>query len=313
MKNTYYKKEPSIAPLMFLAAAAVILSGALTLLSGCGEKAAAAPEEETVYSVRTVRPEIKDMQEYLETGGDVITETSVDIFPDIGGKLVRLHAGLGDSVRKGQVIAEIDPSKPGLSYAHSPVRSPIDGTITEVPGKTGATVEASTVIARVGQIDRIQIKTLISEKDLGKVGPGQKALVVFEAFPGEVFPAAVSRMSPVVDPATRTREIRLDFTGPASRVAVGMFARVTIYTVLHAGRMVIPESALIRRYGGQSVFVAGPGGRAEERKVGTGISLNGFVEITEGLDGSEIIISEGQNLLSGGARVRVLSGEEIPS
>jgi multidrug efflux pump subunit AcrA (membrane-fusion protein) len=307
MKDTQRGRETSVLPVMVFAIAVSIASGILTLFIGCGEQRAAAVEE-MVYSVRTVRAEIRDMQEYFETGGDVITETSVEVFPDIGGRLLRLHAGLGDFVRKGEIIAEVDPSKPGLRYAPSPVRSPISGTITEVLGKAGATVEASSAIARMGQIERIEVKVLIPEKEMGRVRPGQRAAVSFEAFPGEVFPAKVSRQSPVVDPATRAREIRLVFTGNASRVCVGMFARVTIYTALHAGLRVIPESALGFGAGGRSVFVVTPQGRAEERAVGTGISLDGFTEITEGLEAGSMVVSEGQNLLSDGVKLRVLSG-----
>jgi multidrug efflux pump subunit AcrA (membrane-fusion protein) len=285
------------------------------LFTGCGKGESAdvpaIPTEETVYSVRTVQVEIRDIQEYLEAGGDVITETSVDIFPDIAGKLVRLHAGLGDFVQKGHIIASVDPSKPGLTYALSPVRAPISGTIIEVPGKIGATVGESSIVARVGQLGSIQVKALIPEKESGRVLLGQKANVSFEAYPGEVFPASISRLSPVVDPLSRTREIRLTFARPASRVSVGMFARVRIETLIRAGRTLIPESALSSR-GGQSVFVVGPDSRAEERKIDAGISLDGFTEVTGGLQAGEIIVSEGHGLLSDGVKVRVLS-EQRPA
>jgi multidrug efflux pump subunit AcrA (membrane-fusion protein) len=285
------------------------------LFTGCGKGEpagvpSAIPAEETVYSVRTVQVEIRDIQEYLEAGGDVITETSVDIFPDIAGKLVRLHAGLGDFVQKGQIIASVDPSKPGLTYTLSPVRAPISGTILEVPGKIGATVGESSVIARAGQLGSIQVKALIPEKQTGRVLLGQKAGVSFEAYPGEIFSALISRLSPVVDPLSRTREIRLTFTQPVSRVSVGMFARIRIETVVRVGRALIPESAVSR--GGQSVFVVGPDSRAEERMIGAGISLDGFIEVIQGLQAGEIIISEGHGLLSDGVKVRVLS-EQRPA
>jgi multidrug efflux pump subunit AcrA (membrane-fusion protein) len=267
-------------------------------------------ETETVYAVRTMTVEKRDIQEYLEVNGDVITETSVDIFPDMAGKLVKLNVMLGGAVKKGEVIAEIDPSKPGLAYALSPVKAPISGTVTSVSGKIGATVGTASVIAQVGQVDRIQVKTFIPEREIGKVRVGQSACVTFEAYPGRVYSARVSRLSPVVDPVTRTKEVRLSFLTTAENLSVGMFGRVRINTKLHAGRLVVPEDVVVRQDGKPAVFVLAGDGRVEKREIITGVSVDGVLEISGGLREGEIVVSEGQSLLEDGSKVRVVSPKE---
>jgi multidrug efflux pump subunit AcrA (membrane-fusion protein) len=308
--------ETHLLPVRILGIAAACITNIFlamligAFISGCAETGNAltlgADKEEAVYSVRTARAEKRDIQEYFETGGDVITETSVDIFPDIAGKLARLYVGLGDTVRKGDVIAAVDPSKPGLTYALSPVRAPISGTITDVPGKAGATVGPESVIARAGELHTIQVKIFIPEREIGKVNLGQSAAVSFEAYPGEEFAARVAVVSPVVDPVTRTKEARLSFTLPSSRLSVGMFARVTVCTALRTAHTSVPEIALIRQYGGQAVYVVNSEGRVELRTVSAGISANGFVEITAGLSVGETIVTAGGTLLRDGVKVHTL-------
>ena len=77
----------------------------------------------TVYSVKTqVLGNGQFLRDYLELTGDVVTETNVDVFPDTGGRLAVVHVQVGYSMVKGKtIIAEVDPSKPGASYAMSPV------------------------------------------------------------------------------------------------------------------------------------------------------------------------------------------------
>ena len=93
----------------------------------------------------------------LEVNGDVIPDSSVDLYADNSGKLSRLYVELGDYVRKGQIIAEVDPSKPGMSYTANPVKAAISGTVTSLPMDIGATVSTQVPLATVGQLQHLQV------------------------------------------------------------------------------------------------------------------------------------------------------------
>jgi RND family efflux transporter MFP subunit len=154
------------------------------------------------------------------------------------------------------------------------------------------------------------VKTFIPEREIGKVRVGQSACVTFEAYPGRVYSARVSRLSPVVDPVTRTKEVRLSFLTTAENLSVGMFGRVRINTKLHAGRLVVPEDVVVRQDGKPAVFVLAGDGRVEKREIITGVSVDGVLEISGGLREGEIVVSEGQSLLEDGSKVRVVSPKE---
>jgi multidrug efflux pump subunit AcrA (membrane-fusion protein) len=236
--------------------------------------------------VRVKAAEVKTLRPYLDQSGDVEASVEVAVYPDIGGKLVDLGVALGDSVEKGQAIASIDPSKPGASYTISPVTSPISGNVTSVPVDPGATVTTSTAIIKVGVIDELKIVVNLPERNSAKVKIGMSATVSLAALPGESLQATVSRVSPVLDPTSRTREITLKFLAKDGRVASGMYASVRISISPLADRVVIPMAAVVTRSDETYVFTVAStdgGTVAKKTAVKVGTDVDGEVEVTSGL------------------------------
>ena len=232
------------------------------------------------------------------------------VLSEIAGKLVRIRVSVGDRVGKADVVAEVDPSKPGASYALSAVLSPITGTVTSVPVQLGESVGMSTTIVKVGIIDRIEVIVLVPERDVAKLRLGMPAAVRLEALPGEELQAILSKLSPVVDSVSRTKEIRLKFAGQDPRVNSGMFAKVRLYTDAVADAIVVSESAIVTRSGKTYAFVvSGASGqeKAQRRDVRKGVSVDGMTAILEGIAEGERVVTVGQELLSDGTRVRVLA------
>lgn len=264
-------------------------------------------DEETIFAVNTHKVIKGRLYNYIEVNGEIEAETNVYIYPDISGKLLRLYVSPGDYVKKGAVVAEVDPSKPGTNYEPSPVKSTISGTITESSVEIGSTVSTSTGIVRVGHLEKLEIKTTVAEKYVSKIKLNQRAILAFDAFPGESFEAYISEISPVVDPDTRTMEITLKFKNSENRIKSGMFSQIKIVIENKQGVVKIPTDAIVSRFGESYVFVLNDDLTVEKRTVQTGIEIDNISEILEGLDGSEMIIVRGQTLLEDKAKVKVVS------
>ncbi|MBQ9539445.1 MAG: efflux RND transporter periplasmic adaptor subunit [Treponema sp.] len=291
--------------------ALVILSA---MLSSCGKKEAgdAVPQEEeaVVYAVNAYRISGGNLDEYLEFGGDVASTSSVDVMPDQAGKLTRILVSVGDRVKKDQVIAYVDASRPGMTYKASPVKAPAAGRVISFSPTVGATVSQAMVIARISSTDDLEIKTSVAERFISRVKQGQAASVTFDAYPGEVFTAKVFEVSPVLDTTTRTMAIKLRLSPPDSRVKVGMYARIRLITDSIQNAIVIPASTIVTRDGESYVFkVSGGEGQQSARlqKVSRGMTVDDRCEITSGLSVGELIISKGQSLLDDGSAVNVVS------
>jgi len=266
---------------------------------------------ESAYSVKVAEAKRATLASYIDQSGDVVAETSVDVYPDIGGRIASLAVEIGDRVRKGDVIAQIDPSTPGSLYSLSPVHSPISGTVTAMGVKTGAKVGTSTAVATVGVLDRLQIKTLVRERDVAAIKVGQRVVATFDAYPGEKFEASVARLSPVLDPTSRSRTATVVLAGDDGRIDPGMYARLRIYTEARVGVVAVPEEAIFERYGKVYAFVAvrkGDADRAELREIAKGATVDGVVEAKGGIEAGERVVTAGRTALGDGALLRIASG-----
>ena len=268
-------------------------------------------------AVSTVKAEALILKDFVLTNGEVETQVSVDVFPSIGGKVVQMKVSLGSSVNKGDVIAYIDPSEAGSYYVNSPVTAPISGSILTSTVKVGQKVTASSVIAKIGDISNLQVTAKVPERYVAYLKEGQKAQITFQAYGDQVFDASVFRISPVVDPATRTKEIILHFDKDYPQINAGMFAKVKLFTVDYSGYPAIPQDALTENSDEYFLFVVKEDSTVTKRKVLRGQNVDGYVQILEGLTAGEVVVTEGMLTLYEGAKVRDISGnvefkEEAP-
>jgi multidrug efflux pump subunit AcrA (membrane-fusion protein) len=86
--------------------------------------------DKPVFSVRIAEAEIRTLTAYLEVNVDIVSARQVEAFPDVEGKLVSVMVELGSPVQRGQRIAQVDPSRPGIQ---SCIRSSGAGKRIEYP------------------------------------------------------------------------------------------------------------------------------------------------------------------------------------
>lgn len=256
------------------------------------------------YSVKTITAEKQTLHDYVITNGNVKTKTSVQVFPSIGGKIVETLVSLGSHVDKGDVIAKVDPSTAGSHYALSSVTAPISGSILSSPVRAGTQVSANTVVTTIGDIENLQVTANIPERYVAALKPGLKAEITLEAYEGVVFNATIVEVSPVLDAATRTKEIVLDFDKSDERVNAGMFARLKLYTLDYSGKILVPQNALVTNNDITYLFIKNDDNTVSKRTVKTGKSVDGMVQVTDGIEIGECIVTEGMLYLYDGASVK---------
>lgn len=298
------------AKLPFILMAAAILSSALVSCKGKSEKTEKEEETETIYAVNADIVQAGNLDDYLEFGGDVSSVSAVDVYPDAAGKISRIRVAVGDLVKKDQIIAYVDPSRPGMNYSENPVKAPISGRVTSFPPTIGTMVSQSYSIAKISDTDELQIKVNVAERFISRIRENQTAIVSFDAYPGVEFKARVFEVSPVLDTTSRTMLAKLKVEPADSRIKAGMYARVKLITDTIEGAVVIPNDAIVYRDGKPYVFTA----KSESSEssvnmvsVKEGLSVDNKTEIQEGLKEGDVIIVKGQSLLSDGSKVKILS------
>jgi macrolide-specific efflux system membrane fusion protein len=205
-----------------------------------------------------------------------------------------------------QANLAVDDAK--LALSRTTITSPVDGTVVAVLVTEGATVNAnqtSPTIVKVANLDTMVIKAQISEADVTKVAPGQKATFTILGDPNTRIPATLTSIEPAPDAIT-TSDTGLSSSDNAvyynglfsvanadHRLRIAMTAQVTITINSKTNVLTLPASALGNQTsdGGYRVLVYDPvSGRVHPTDVKVGLDDNITAEITSGLKEGDLVV-----------------------
>ncbi len=193
-----------------------------------------------------------------------------------------------------------------LELDYTRIRAPIGGVVSERYIKLGNTVKISDPIFRVTGFDPLVAYLFVPEREFRRIAAGQVVHINVDALADEPIVAAVTRISPIVDPNTGTFKITIEIRGTEQRIKPGMFARMSIVYDLHENALQVPRSAVTETADSTFVFVV-EDETGIRRQVQTGFSNDGMVEITEGLIDGEQVITVGHVGLKNDAKVVVIN------
>src|SRR5204863_2627384 len=124
-------------------------------------------------------------------------------------------------------------SKPNLASSVFSLTAPISGIVVERNATIGATVGSDASLFKIIDISSVWVDANVFEKDLERVRRGQEVKVTVPAFPGSTFSGRVILISSVVNPETRSVQVRTQVPNPDGRLKPDLFANVEIITDLH--------------------------------------------------------------------------------
>src|SRR6476646_4008478 len=198
----------------------------------------------------------------------------------------------------GMNDAAIDALSKSTNVGRStfPMNSPISGTVVERNGTIGATVGSDANVFKIIDLSRVWIDANVFEKDLERVRVGQLVSVKVPAFPDSTFSGRVILITSVVDPETRTVQVRTEVANPDGRLKPDMFANVEIVTAGRRTAISVPLSAVLDDDGKSVVFIA-DGNNYTKREVTLGLKSEDRVEIVQGLNPGDKVVTKGNYLL----------------
>lgn len=188
------------------------------------------------------------------------------------------------------------------------ITAPITGIVSHRHVDPGTYITDRTTLVTIVDMTTVKIKIPISERDLGRLRPGLKAQIRADAYPQTVFEGTVRRISPTVDPSSRSGEIEIVSPNSDARLKPGMFAKVTLILEEHRDALLIPRQALSIQGTESAVFVV-QDGKAQRRPLRTGLQDNMLVEVFD-LPAGTIIVLAGHQKLKDNAPVKIVKPKE---
>ncbi|MEA3431439.1 MAG: efflux RND transporter periplasmic adaptor subunit [candidate division WOR-3 bacterium] len=263
--------------------------------------------EDTVTPVAVTQPRTGGISSTLLFIGNIKGEDQVQVFSEAPGKLIRYTVNEGDRVNKDQVIALVDRSITGMEFEPVRVKSPLSGVIGKLFLDQGSSIALQLPVAMVVKMDRVKAVFNIGEKDLAKVRKGMVAEIKVDLYPDEVFKGTVTRISPVIDPLSRTALCEVLIPNPKHKLKPGAFAEIDLVVESHKSTILLPRDAVIcdLEKNIYYLFVA-EAGNAVKKEIEIGITASDTVEIKSGITSQDKIIIKGQHYLKGGEKIEII-------
>ena len=331
-----------------------LLVGGVCLASvACSSKKGAEAATETVAEVAkpkvtTAQVHIQDVDQQSVFTGNVEGYAVNNITPQQPRRITRLLVDVGDHVKKGQLVAELDNSALAQAKAqyennkanfersdelykfggeskanwqamqtayevskstyenmleNTTLVSPISGVVTARNYDVGD-MAAGMPIFVVQRINPVKIMISVSESLYTYIKKGMTVDVELDAIPEQKFEGKVSRITPSIDPQTRTFQVELTVANGKELIKPGMYARVT----MNYGKrqnIVVPDQAVVKMLGSgdRYIYVYKADGTVSYQKVELGRRMNDKYEILSGIADGDEVVTSGQVALKDGIAV----------
>ena len=182
----------------------------------------------------------------------------------------------------------------GGAFGVHVLKAPISGTVVARHVQPGQAVEANITAYKVADLSRLWIELAVTEQNLSAVRQGDTVSVAPVSDPKKTIKGRVAHVGEVIDLSTRTADVRveIDNTGHVLRVGQSVFATIDASGPAHEALMV-PRDAVIFVDGKPTIFRAENPTRVVPVPVKLGSSNESDIEVLEGINDGEMVITSG--------------------
>jgi membrane fusion protein (multidrug efflux system) len=218
-----------------------------------------------------------------------------------------------EAARSRLQAARADLGAAERATADSRVTTRFGGVIGRRFVSRGEFVQPGQKLFELVSLDPVEVEFSLPEMDASRLVLGLPLDVTVAPYPGEVFHATVSMISPVVDERTRTLRVKALLPNPDGRLRPGLFARADLGIATRTGVVLVPEEAVLQRADGSVVFRAKDGATRVERRVVKLVRIkDGQAELEGGFGPGDSVVVRGNAALSDGERIAARNADGTP-
>ena len=178
------------------------------------------------------------------------------------------------------------------------VVAPASGLVMKrMAGLEGMAVRPGMEVYHIADLRTLWLSVEVFEHQMAQIGIGSVAEIELTYFPGEVFRGTVRFIEPEFSEATRTLQAKIEVANQDGRLRSGMFGTVRFHPTAARDALVVPTQAVLRTGQRNVVIVDLGGGTFAPREVQLGHEGGGYVEILEGLNDHDRIVTSSQFLI----------------
>jgi Cu(I)/Ag(I) efflux system membrane fusion protein len=220
------------------------------------------------------------------------------------------QAGLKFATARRLSLLDISPAhirairKRGRVLDTLSILSPTNGTIIEKYIVTGSAFKAGTKLLTLADLSSVWVEGDIYAKDLAHIKLGMNAQIFIDDKTDNPVSGVVSFIEPVLDNTTQTARVRVALPNPDGLLRPEQYVRLQLQLAL-GPRLVVPRDAVVFSGKNRIVFLDLGEGRLQARKITTGESNEDFIEVIDGLNHGDLIVSSGNFLIASESKMKL--------
>src|ERR1700730_10935189 len=191
------------------------------------------------------------------------------------------------------------------------IDSPMSGYIVERNALPNMYVQPETRLFTITDLSKVWIYAAVFQNEIGKVRPGDSAIVTVDAYPGTNFDGRVDFIQPQIDPMTRTAKVRCEFSNPKGQLFPGMFAHVALNLPM-GEQTVIPDTAVLRTGTHNIAFIGRGDGYLTPAEIELGQHIGDQFVVLKGLAPGQQIVSSANFLIDSESQLQAAAGAFVP-
>ena len=269
---------------------------ALSALLFVSAVAQAAPK--TIPTVATKKAEISKVQQTMLFPGLVKSRVESNIRADGDLIVVKSHVALGQRVKKGDILLELRQQDTTLNYHNRLLRAPVAGVVAALVVGTGEYVQKGQDLVLLNEPEKLYLKLEVPVAHQRDVRAGLAAKGMVNSMASSAFTAQITGVGAVLDAASGTFPVELEFTGATPALLPGTITNLEL-VLMEKEKMLFPENALY--YSGEKTFLPIlENGKVKKLEVKIEQASRGQIEVLEGItSGQEVIVGAGEFLKDG--------------
>ena len=187
---------------------------------------------------------------------------------------------------------------------HSSIRAPADGKVQKLLVEENELIAPGypAILFASTESDWV-VRVALTDKDIVKFSLGDSARVEMDAFPDTRFSAMISELGSIADPVTGTYETELRILHSDPQFRAGFISRANLYPTLTTRAAVVPLEALLGASDRSASVYVYKDGEVDKRRIKTGRIVGDLIQVTEGVEPGELVVTEGARYIMKDSRV----------
>ena len=251
-------------------------------------------------NAKIIKPQL--LKDEIQISGSLLPDEEVDLSFETSGKIIEINFEEGSFVKKGQLLAKVNdrPLQAQLQRLVSQLKLAEDRVFRQ-----NALLERDAVSKEAYEQVKTELATLNADIDLiesniaqtelrapfdGVIGLRQVSVGTY-ASPTTIV-AKLTKISPLIDPTTHTLTIRALYPNANGAVLPGRYASIKLNKDEIQDALAVPSEAIVPEMGKDKIFLY-KSGKAQPVEITTGIRTEAEVQVLQGLQAGDTIITSG--------------------